>query len=315
MDVARAPWSSASFLVYLGGLTVFFSGLAFLAIEGGSRGDGGLVLWAAIVLAVFSACAEGFRRTGHRVAAGLFAFNAVWALVVFVGALEEWFGWLANTDGPFDGFHPSLLLLELVALVASLWALSRFRFPLLAGAAAAAGWFFVTDVVSNGGGWTAIVSIAIGLVLLGIASGIDGGPSRPYGFWVHAVAGLTIGGGLLWFFHKGDFRWILIGIAALAYIALGTRLVRSSWVVLGAWGLLQMTTHFADKWAGIGSSDFFPLSLILFPLYGFGFGDSGATRHFWAAPVSYAVLGLVFVAIGLWIAKRRRDVIPAAELL
>jgi LPXTG-motif cell wall-anchored protein len=80
---------------------------------------------------------------------------------------------------------------------------------------------------------------------------------------------------------------------------------------------LQATTHFADKWAGLSAGDFFPVSLLLFPVFGFGafFGDSGTRRHIWAAPVSYAILGLVFVAIGLFIARRRREMIPAAELL
>ncbi|HMJ00378.1 MAG TPA: hypothetical protein VK488_11135 [Gaiellaceae bacterium] len=317
MNAVRVPWSSASFLVYFGGLTIFASGLALLAVQGSSKGEAGFVLWAAIVLAAFLACAEGFRRTGHAVAAGLFAFNSVWSSVVLVGALENWFGWLANSDSPFGGFHLSLLLLELVALVGAVFALTVYRFPLLSGLAAAAGWFFVTDLISNGGNWTAIVTIAVGLVLLGVGVSVDGGPSRPFGFWVHVVAGLTIGGGLLWFFHSGDFEWFLIAVAALAYVALGDRLMRSSWVVLSAWGLLQVATHFSDKWSGFSGGEFFPLSLFLFPLFGFGYGDplAGGGNHVWVPPVTYAILGFVFVAIGLFIARRRRDAIPAAELL
>lgn len=317
MNVAHAPWSSASFLVYLGGLTVFTSGFVLIAIESGEHGHAGFALWSAIVLAAFLACAEGLRRTGHAVAAGLFAFNSVWASAVLIGALENWFGWLANSDSPFGGFHPSLLLIELVVLVGAALALRVYRFPLLAGLAAAAGWFFVTDVISNGGNWSAIVTIFVGLVLLAVGVAVDGGPSRPYGFWVHVVAGLTIGGGLLWFFHSSNFDWILIAIAALVYIALGDRLLRSSWVVLAAWALLQVTTHFADKWAGLslGGVFFFPFSLFFAPFFGF-FGESGSgPTHLWVAPVSYAVLGFLFVAIGLMVARRRRDVIPAAELL
>lgn len=318
MNAVRAPWSSASFLVYLGGLTVFASGLVLLLIESDENGDAGFVLWTALILAVFLLCAEGLRRTGHAVGAGLFAFNSVWAAVVFVGAAEEWLGWLTDSESsPFGGFHVSLLILELLALVGALIALRIYRFPLLAGLAAAAGWLFVTDFISNGGGWTALVTIAVGLALLAVGVVLDGGPSRPYGFWVHVAAGLTIGGGLLWFFHDGDFEWILIAVAALAYVALGDRLLRSSWVVLGAWALLQVTTHFADKWAGFGAdAGFFPLSLILFPFFGFGFDDSGSgPDRLWAAPVSYAVLGFLFVGVGLLIARRRRGVIPAAELL
>lgn len=317
MNVVRAPWSSASFLLYLGGLTVFAAGVALLTVESGETGEFGFVLWSGLVLAVFGACAEGFRRTGHAVAAGLFALNTVAAIVVFAGAIEDWLGWFPNDDrGLFEGFDVSLLVLELLAVVAAFRALRLFRFPLLAGLASASGWFFVTDLLSGGGDWSAIVTIAYGLVLLLVAVALDGGDSRPFGFWPHVIAGLTIGGGLLWFFHDGDFDWILVAIASLLYIALGSRLMRSSWVVLGAWGLLQVTTHFADKWGGTSLGDFFPFSFLLFPFFGFGFDESGnGPDHVWAAPVSYAVLGFVFVGIALLIARRRRDVIPAAELL
>ena len=315
MNAVRVPWSSASFLLYLGGLTVLASGVAYLAVEAGETGDFGFVLWSGLVLAIFAAFAEGFRRTGHAVAAGLFALSTVVAIVAFAGAIEEWFGWLpADSDSVFGGFRVSFLLLELLLFVASLVALRRFRFPLLAGVAAASGWFFVTDFLSGGGGWTAIVTIAVGLVLLLVALGLDAGASSPSAFWPHVVAGFTIGGGLLWFFHDGSFDWILIGIAALLYISLGDRLMRSSWAVLGAWGLLQVTSHFADKWAGTSLGEFFPLSILLFPFFGFGEDGNGPARP-WAAPLSYALVGFVFVGLGLLIARRRRDLLPAAELL
>jgi hypothetical protein len=315
MNVARAPWSSASFLVYLGGLTVLAGGATLLVVESGRTGGSGFVLWSGAVLLVFAACAEGLRRTGHAVAAGLFALNTVAAIVVFGGATEDWFGWFPSGDGSlFGGFHASLLFLALLALVAALVALRLYRFPLLAGVAAASGWFFVTDLLSGGGNWTAIVTIAVGIVLLMVAYSLDSGDSRPFAFWPHVVAGLTIGGGFLWFFHDGNFDWILVGIAALLYIALGDRLMRSSWVVLGAWGLLQMTTHFADKWAGVSLGEFFPLSFFIFPFFGYG-GYGSGQGHLWAAPVTYGVLGFVFVGIGLAIARRRRNAIPAAELI
>ncbi len=318
MNVIRAPWSSAAFLVYLGGLTILFAILAFLTIASDEHGAGGFVLWSALVFAVLSALAFLSKRTGHFITAGLFAVSSVAAFVVLFGAVLDWFGWLPDLeDGPtFSGFRFWLLVLELSTIVAAALALQIFRFPLLAFVVAGATWFFVTDLISGGGDWSAIVTIAYGLLLLAVALSFDAGGSRIYGFWLHVVAGLTIGGGLLWFFHDGDFDWILIAIAALLYLALGDRLMRSSWVVLAAWGLLQVTTHFAEKWSDIGFFAFFPLGFILFPL--FGYGSSGyvdSKEHMWAGPLSYAVLGLVFIGIGLLIARRRRDVFPAAELI
>lgn len=316
MNAVRAPWSSASFLVYLGGFVVFGAILSLLAVQADEHGAAGLALWAVLVLAVLNALAFWFRLSGHFVTAGLLALSSVAAFVVALGALLDWFGWLPNIDEPgFNGFHFWLLVLELATVIASVVALSIFRFPLLVLAVAGSAWYFTTDLLSGGGDWSALVTIAVGLVLLAVAAAVDTGPSRLYGFWPHVVSGLTIGGGLLWFFHDSDFDWIVITIGALLYIALGDRLMRSSWVVLGAWAFLQSASHFAERWSDVSS--FFPF-FYLFPfaaLSGLD-GDFGDERQRpWAAPLTFAVAGLVLIGIALFLARRRRDAIPAAELL
>jgi hypothetical protein len=313
MNAVRAPWSNASFLAYLGGLTILVAVLALLSIEAADSGAGGLVGWSALVLAILIVLAFLSKRNGRSVTAGLYALSAVAAFVVFFGALLQWFGWLPHANGGvFRGFRFWLLVLELAAVVAAAVALRIFRFPLLVLVVALGSWFFVTDLISDGGDWSAIVTIAYGLALLAIAVASDSG--RVYGFWLHVVAGLTIGGGLLWFFHDGDFDWALIGVVAVLYIALGDRLLRSSWVVLAAWGLLQMTTHFAERFANVRFFAFFPLGIFFFPFFGFS-GNDQSRQHTWAAPLLYAALGLVFIVIAQLIARRRREAIPAAELL
>jgi hypothetical protein len=311
MNAVRVPWSDASFLAYSGGITILVAVLALLSVVSGEHGAGGFVGWSALVFAVLTSLAFLSRRGGRFITAGLFALSGVAAFVVFFGALLKWFGWLPHTNGgPFKGFRFWLLVLELAAVVAATVALRIFRFPLLVFVVAATAWFFVTDLISGGGDWSAIVTIAFGLALLALAMGYDRGGSRIYGFWLHVVAGLTIGGGLLWFFHHGDFDWIAIAVAALLYIALGDRLLRSSWVVLAAWGLLQVTTHFAEKWAEVGFLAFFPFGLLFFPFFGFS-TNQGSKEHAWAAPLSYALLGLVFIVIAQLIVRRRRGAIPA----
>jgi hypothetical protein len=247
--------------------------------------------------------AVGLRRSARPVAAGLFAFSAVVAFGVFVGAVETWLGWLDDTDDAlFGGFDAALLVLALLTAGAAAVAVRTFRFPLLVAILALTLWYFVTDLVSNGGDWSAAVSMIVGVVLLVVGIVLDGGPLRPYGFWVHVAAGLLIGGGLLYFSHESDGDWLVIGIAGLVFIAVAARLARSSWAVLGAFGLLQTTTHFADKWGS--GADFFPF---LFPL-SFFFAedlDSGDDRY-WVAPLLYAALGLAFVTIGLGPAYGRR---------
>jgi hypothetical protein len=324
MNAVRVPWSHASFLTYLGGITILATVLALLSIESGQHGAGGFVLWSALVFAVLAALAFLAKRGGRLLTAGLFALSTVAAFVVFFGALLDWFGWLPDiTDGSaFRGFRFWLLVLELSLVVTAVVALRIFRFPLLVFLVAAGTWFFVTDLLSGGGDWSAIVTIAYGLALLGVALGVDTGESRIYGFWLHVVAGLTIGGGLLWFFHggllwffhDGDFDWIVIAIAAFAYDELGDRLLRSSWVVLAAWGLLQVTTHFAEKWAEVRFIAYFPFGFFLFPFLAFTESEPSG-EHMWAGPLSYAVLGLAFIMIAQLLVRRHREAIPAAELL
>jgi hypothetical protein len=314
MNAVRVPWSSPAFLAYLGGLVILGAILALLSVQSREHGDFGLVFWAALVFGVLTVCAYGFRGRGHLVTAGLFALSSVAAFIFFVGAVFEWFGWLPDDlDVVFRGFHFWLLVLEALTVVTAAAALRAFRFPLLVFVVAGGSWYFVTDLVSGGGDWSAIVTIAFGLGLLFVAAGSDAGGSRVNAFWTHVVAGLTIGGGLLWFFHDGDFDWILIAVAGLLYVALGSGLQRSSWVVLGAWGMLQTAGHFADKWSSI-TEELFPLFYV-FPfvisLDGFG----GEHEHEWAGPLTFAVTGLVFIGIALYLARRRRDTIPSAEAL
>jgi ABC-type transport system involved in multi-copper enzyme maturation permease subunit len=313
MSAVRAPWSSASFLVYLGGLTLFGALGSLLAVQAGDYGSGGFVGWALLVFLATELFALIARVYGHRVTAGLLALSAVAAWVVLLGAILDWFGWLAHTDSPFAGFHLSHLFLELALVSAAVLALLVFRFPLLVLPLAAGTWFFVTDLLSGGGDWSAVLTILVGLVLLSWAVAVDRGSTRPYAFWLHVVSGLTIGGGLLWLFHDGDWDWVLIGLVALLYIWVGDRLLRSSWVVLGAWALLQTTAHFAAKWSADALGAFF----YLFPFVlidAFGNTSFEPDTHPWAAALSFAGIAVVFILIGLLLARRRRAAIPGADL-
>jgi hypothetical protein len=314
MSAIRVPWSSASFLVYLGGLTLFGALGSLLSVQSGDYGSGGFVGWALLVFLATEAFALTARVYGHRVTAGLLAFSAVAAWVVLLGAILDWFGWLADTNSLFAGFHVSHVFLELALVFAAGLALLVFRFPLLVLQLAVGTWLFVTDLLSGGGDWTAVLTILVGLMLLSWAVAVDRGSTRPYAFWLHVASGLAIGGGLLWLFHDGDWDWALIGIVALIYIWIGDRLLRSSWVVLGAWALLQTTAHFAAKWSGEALGAFF----YLFPFVlidAFGTSSFGGDRHPWAAALSFAGIAVVFILIGLLLARRRRAAIPGAELL
>ena len=299
MQAVRATWTSASFLLYAGGLVIAVAISALLATLGTHYGDGAFAGWSLLVFIVFWSVALAARAADRTLTAGLFAVSAVVASAVLAGAVEEWFGWLAHTHSPFGGFHVSHFLIELVLVFAALAALRALHFPLLVLIVSAASWFFVTDVLSSGGDWSATVTLVVGLALMFIGVGVD----RVYGFWVQVVAGLTVGGALLWFSHSSDTDWILIALASLLYVAIASGLGRSSYAVLAAIGLLLATTHFVDKWFAAVP---FPLVFLL------GFtGGSGGASHPWAAALSYAVYGLVLMLLGLWLARRRGVAQPA----
>ena len=290
MQAIRAPWTSASFLVYTGALTVLASAVWLDSILSDRYSSAAFAGWAALVFGCALFVALAFRRAGRPLLAGLFAFVSVVLFAVFVGALEDWWGWLSH-DSPLHGFHWSLLLLEVVTLIAALRALRVFHHPLLVLAAAGVGWYFVADLLSSGGNWSAWVSLLFGLFLLPAAAGAN----RVYGFWLHVVSGLTIGGALLWFWHKTDWNYILIGLVALAYIIFGAGRRRSSWTVLGAFGLFLTTVHFVDKWFGSVVTLFYSL---------FGLGEN--PKHDWARPLGFVVLGFAYVALGVLVARRER---------
>jgi hypothetical protein len=290
----RAPWASSSFLLYAGGIAILLSMLGFLTSLSGDYGNAAFTGWAALVFGVLASLAFSFRAAGRPLVAGLFSVSAVVAVAVLVGALEALFGWLARTDAPFAGFHLDHFLIELVLVAAAFVGLRIFHFPLLVLTGVSAVWFFVTDLLSSGGNWSATVTLVIGLILMAVGVGVD----RVYGFWVHVVAGLTIGGALLWFSHTSDTDWVLIGLASLLYVWIASGLGRSSYAVLGAFGLLLTTTHFVDKWFGPVP---FPFRV---------FFEESTDDQPWAIALSYAVYGFVLMLLGLWLARRRQPPEP-----
>ena len=231
--------------MYAGMFVVLFAMLALLMYLATEHSDGGFFGWSLLVWAVIAAVAVGFELAGERVAAGLFAFVSLIAFSVAAGAFEDLIGILDDLgEGPFDGFRIGLLLLDLIIITAGFILLARFRFPLLVLPVAFIGWFFLVDLVSGGGTWSAIVSIFVGFVFMLVGAAAD----RAYGFWIHVVAGLAIGGAFLYLWNSATWEWILIGLIALLYFLFAGALDRSSYAVLGAIGLFLAWSYFVEKW-------------------------------------------------------------------
>jgi hypothetical protein len=297
MDVVRARWSSSSFLIYAGAFVVLFAMVALLSWLAAEHSDGGFFGWSLLTWVVIGVVAVGFELAGERVAAGLFAFVSLIAFSVAVGSFEDLIGILDDLgDGPFDGFRIGLLLLDLIIITAGFILLARFRFPLIVLPVAFVGWFFLVDLVSGGGTWSAIVSIFIGLVFMLVGAAAD----RAYGFWVHVVAGLAIGGAFLYVWNSATWEWILIGLIALVYFLFAGALDRSSYAVLGAIGLFLAWSYFVEKWtdAELSNPGFEGVTTP-------GFSSDSGEPSVWGAALLYGLFGLVLVAIGLWLERRK----------
>jgi hypothetical protein len=271
--------------VYAGAILALVAAFAWQAVISAGHSEGAFAGWSVLFYAVAEALAVWFLARGRRLLAGLFAFVAIGLFAVMVGAFFDWFGWLSD-DAPLHGFHWGVLGLELLTLAATFAAIKIFRFPLLVAIAAGLGWYFVTDLVSSGGNWSAAVTLVVGIGLFFRGLGLDGGDSRPYGFWVHVVAGLTFGGALLYWWHSSDAEWAGITVTGVVYILLGAAVARSSYAVLGAVGLALATGHYS-----LGET--------------FGFADGSVGRPTtWAGPVAYLCLGLFLVLVGMLLHRR-----------
>ena len=87
MREIKPIWTTASFLVYLGGLTVLLGGLyalIYLYIE--YPGGGSRTAWALLILVVLLFVAAVLRVAERWLAAGIFAFVTVIAWGLFVGS-------------------------------------------------------------------------------------------------------------------------------------------------------------------------------------------------------------------------------------
>ncbi|MGH3071850.1 MAG: hypothetical protein ACRDNB_06220, partial [Gaiellaceae bacterium] len=129
---------------------------------------------------------------------------------------------------------------------------------------------------------------------VGVARMRDTPTHEPSAFWLHLVGGISVGGGVLGFWHEHTWEWLLVMAVALGYVLVARRLARSSYAVLGAIGLAAATTYFVEKWFTFGSLvPFFPVE-----------PDENAD---WGRPLVYLALGIVYMLLGWFVAQGGRE--------
>ena len=286
----RPAWSGSSFLSYLGAFMVLASLGVLLGSLGDLHGSWALVGWSALFLAILGALAVTARREARHVVAGLCAVVAVSVVGVLAASLLDAIG-LVDGVVPFDqDFELAPFLVEVAILAAALYAAREFRFPLLLLAASVAKAVLVFDTVAGvfgTGNWIAWAALLLGLVELGAATALDRGDRRPWAFWKHVAAAVLIGGGALWLLDGSDVGWLLVGLISLGYLGLARSFGRSVWAVVGALGLLLVTSHFVDESASLVG---------MVPLLPFESGGEGL--EVWQTALVYVGLGVVYVVLG-----------------
>jgi hypothetical protein len=285
-------WTSSTFLVYTGGLTVLGGAIAALTyLSSQYPGSGQGTAWTLLILVILYGIAHGFRIRDRPIAAGIFAFASVIAWAIFIGVLFTWWGWTGGSFGSFEHWSWSRLGFELLVLAAAIDDRRRFRFPFIRLISALVGWFFVIDLISSGGTWTAVVTLFVGLLYL-MWGAIHPEPSS---FWLHLVGGLLIGGAIIYWAHTGDGDWAGVSIAAFIYVGIAYTTNRSSWAVLATIGFFAATTHYL-----IGS----PTAIVDAAFS----GTPPSTVSPWAPALAFGLLGFWLVLLGLLV--RRRTIAP-----
>jgi hypothetical protein len=284
----RPRWSSANFLVYFGVFVVLGATAVLLGVLGEDHGDAALVGYSAVAVAAVLVLALTLEQSGRDVAGGVLATLAVVFLAIFVGALESLLGIL--DAGTIQGdYQLGSLLLELVTIGAALVALQWFRAPLLLLPATLTFWIAVADLGSlfSWGDAAEALSLLAGAVLITAGLVVDRAGLRPFGFWLHAIGGLALGGAAV-SLVEGDAGWVLIGLLSLGYVAAAYALRRSSYAVLGALGILATTTYFIQD----------ALSYVGF-FVPFDVGELDSGREPWQIALYYVAAGLFIVGLGL----------------
>jgi len=285
-DALKPRWSSASALVYLGGGVVLVATVGLLGILGEDHGDWALVGYSLLATAAALVLALALEQSERAVPAGVLATVTVLFFAFFVGSFENAIGIL---DIDVDDYQPASLLIEALTVGAALVALQRFRAPLLVLPIAVTFWIAVADLGSLGSWGDAgeVLSVLVGIALIAVAVAVDRAGREPYGLWLHVVGGLAFGGGVL-ALVENDLAWVFVGLLSLAYVGASYVLARSSYAVLGTIGILATTTYF--------TLDGFSILEVVLPI---GSGELGEPLDPWQVALSFAVAGLVIVALGL----------------
>jgi hypothetical protein len=302
----KPVWTTSSFLVYAGGLTVLGGGLgalAYLATQ--FPGHGQETAWALLIFVVLYAIAYLLRHRDRPIAAGIFAYAAVNAWIVLVAIAFAWWGWTGGD--PFRHWSWAAVAALLLILLAAWDARRRFRFPFIRSISVVYFFVFVNVLLPAGGNWTATWALLVGLTYLVVGNIVD----KPSAFWLHLVGGGLIGGAILYWCHTSDFDYAVVSFMSLVFVIWAYWTSRSSWAVWGTIGFFIASLHYligsptSIAQGFIGSSQ----TCHSDPMMGGPPVCSSTGPHItgWSFPLAFGLLGFWLVFLGM-LGKRRHRV-------
>jgi hypothetical protein len=294
-------WTSATFLVYAGGLTVLLGALAALGYLSAEYGNGAKAGWALLILVILYAIAHALRIRERPIAAGIFAFASVIAWGAFIVFLFRWWGW-NGVDASIERWSWSRTVALLLILAAAWDDRRRFNLPFIRLISAVLFWVLVITVLPADGNKTAVFTLIVGLAYL-LAGTIQNEPSA---FWLHLVGGLLIGGSILFWAHRSDGDYAVVSIVAFLFVILAYATKRSSWAVLGTIGFYLATIHYIVGSPTALAEGFFGSSQVgcVSTPAGTNCGSAAGSVSPWSPALAFGVLGFFLVLLGL-LGRRR----------
>lgn len=297
-------WTSATFLVYSGGLTVLTGGLAALGYLAANYGSGAETGWALLILLILYGVAHALRIRRRPVAAGIFAFVSVIAWGALVTLAFEWWGWNGVNAG-LSHWSWARTIAILLILAAARDDRRRFGFPFIELISAVLGFVLVLSLLPAGGNWTAAWALIVGLAYL-LAGTVR---SEPSAFWLHLVGGALIGGAVVHWAHTSDGDYAVVSIVSFLFVLVAYATRRSSWAVLGTLGFYLATIHYivgsptalAEGFFGVGGGQMCRSTGNGQICTALGGGPSISP---WSPALAFGLLGFFLVALGL-LGRRR----------
>lgn len=298
-------WTTSSFLVYTGGLTVLVgaaSGLVYLSTQYGGFGR---AAWALLFLVILYAVAIALLLRDRPVAAGIFAFVSVIAWSITVALFFNWFGW--HVTRSLSDFSLARLVLWLLILLSASVDRRLFRFPFIRLISAVVLWLFIIDLLrADHGNWFAVVTLFVGLSYLSWGT-VHRTPSS---FWLHLVGGALIGVSILHWFHTSDFDYAVVSVVSFFYVLVAYVAKRSSWAFWGTVGFFAATSHYlvgsatglATGVVGAGSGGTCTSTATGTVCTSAPSGVSG-----WAPALAFGLLGFFLVLLGMIGRRRHHD--------